>query len=88
MAYEIFGNSYNPHDPKLEHDFYPILERAYMHEECDPQTVRLYVRAQLDSLWWGQHHVPESCLITKAEFERIVGMGKAIIFLYVCKKPA
>ena len=31
-AYQIFGNIYNPHDPKLEHDFYPILERAYMHE--------------------------------------------------------
>ena len=31
-AYQIFGNSYNPHDPMLEHDFYPILKRAYMHE--------------------------------------------------------
>ena len=29
-AYQIFGNSYNPHDPMLEHDFYFILERAYM----------------------------------------------------------
>ena len=52
-AYQIFGNVYNPHDPKLEHDFYPILERAYMHEKCDPQTVQLYFREQLDSLWWG-----------------------------------
>lgn len=37
-AYQIFGNVYNPHNPKLEYDFYPILERAYMHEKCDPQT--------------------------------------------------
>ena len=68
-AYQIFGNSYNPHDPMLEHDFYPILERAYMHEKCDPQTVQLYFREQLDSLWWGQHHFPESIRITKEEFE-------------------
>ena len=47
-AYQIFGNIYNPHDPKLEHDFYPILERAYMHEKCDPQTVQLYFREQLE----------------------------------------
>ena len=68
-AYQIFGNSYNPHDPMLEHDFYSILKRAYMHEKCDLQTVQLYFREQLDSLWWGQHHFPESCGITEEEFE-------------------
>ena len=78
-AYQIFGNIYNPHDPKLEHDFYPILERAYMHEKCDPQTVQLYFREQLDSLWWGQHHFPESIRITKEEFENIVGAAKKIL---------
>ena len=70
-AYQIFGNSYNPHDPMLEHDFYSILKRAYMHEKCDLQTVQLYFREQLDSLWWGQHHFPESCGITE-EFEYYV----------------
>lgn len=78
-AYEIFGNRYNPHDPKREHDFYTILERAYMHEECDPQTVRLYIREQLDFLWWGQHHFPESCGMTKAEFERIVSVVNKVL---------
>lgn len=78
-AYQIFGNIYNPHAPKLEHDFYPILERAYKHGKCDPQTVQLYFREQLDSLWWGQHHFPEGSCITKEEFENIVGSAKKIL---------
>ena len=78
-AYQIFGNSYNPHDPMLEHDFYPILKRAYMHEKCDLQTVQLYFREQLDSLWWGQHHFPESCGITEEEFENIVSVANKIL---------
>ena len=78
-AYQIFGNSYNPHDPMLEHDFYPILKRAYMHEKCDLQTVQLYFREQLDSLWWGQHHFPESCGITEEEYENIVSVANKIL---------
>ena len=78
-AYQIFGNRYNPHDPMPEHDFDSILKRAYMHEKCDPQTVQLYFREQLESLWWGQHHFPESCGITEEEFENIVGAAKKIL---------
>lgn len=78
-AYQIFGNSYNPHAPNLEHDFYPILKRAYMHEKCDPQTVHLYFSKQLYSLWWGQQHFPEGCSITKEEFENIVGVANKIL---------
>lgn len=63
----------------LEHDFYPILKRAYMHEKCDLQTVQLYFREQLDSLWWGQHHFPEGCLITEEGFENIVGVANQIL---------
>ena len=78
-AYQIFGNTYNPHDPTLDHDFFPILKRAYMHEKCDPQTVKLYFEEQLASLWLGQHHFPESCGITKEEFESIVSVANKIL---------
>ena len=72
-AYQIFGNYYNPHDPEREHDVYHILERAYMHEQCDQQTVDLYFGQQVELLWWGQHHFPEGCIITREAFEDAVG---------------
>ena len=50
-----------------------------MHEKCDLQTVQLYFREQLDSLWWGQHHFPESCGITEEEFENIVNVTNKIL---------
>lgn len=37
------------------------------------------MRIELDSLWWGQHHFPESCLITKEDFENIVGVANKIL---------
>ena len=78
-AYQIFGNYYNPHDPMLEHDFYRILERAYMHEECDQQTVTLYFGQLLELLWWGQHHFPEGCIITRETFEDAVRKANRIL---------
>ena len=36
-------------------------------------------REQLVSLWWGQHHFPESIRITKEEFENIVGVATKIL---------
>lgn len=35
-------------------------------------------RELLGSLWWGQHHLPESCGITKAKFENIVSKAHQI----------
>ena len=55
------------------------MKRAYMHEKCDLQTVQLYFREQLNSLWWGQHHFPESCGITEEEFENIVSVANKIL---------
>lgn len=78
-AYQIFGNRYNPHDPELEHDVYHILERAYMHEQCDQQTVDLYFGQQVELLWWGQHHFPEGCIITREAFEDAVRRADRIL---------
>lgn len=78
-TYQIFGKSYNPHDPNLEHNPYHILERAYLHKECDQQTVDLYFAEQVELLWWGQHHFPEGCIITKETFEDTVHTANQIL---------
>ena len=78
-AFQIFGRYYNPHDPKNEHNPYHILERAYAHEECDQQTVDLYFGEQIEFLWWGQHHFPEGCIITKEAFHDTVCTVKRIL---------
>lgn len=33
----------------------------------------------LDKLWWGQHHFPKRCLITKEAFEAIVQTANKIL---------
>lgn len=76
-AFEIFGHSYNPHESG--YDTYHILEKAYMHELCDQKTVDLYFNEQIEKLWWGQHHFPEGCLITKDDFESIVRTANEIL---------
>ena len=78
-AFQIFGGSYNPHDPKCEHNPYHILERAYAHEECDQQTVDLYFSEQVEFLWWGQHHFPEGCTITQEAFHHTVCTANRIL---------
>ena len=78
-AFQIFGESYNPHDPERVHNPYHILERAYEHEECDQETVQLYFSKQLECLWWGQHHFPEGCIITREEFEDTVDTANRIL---------
>ena len=71
VACHILGNSYNPHNPMLEHDFYPILKLAYTYEKCDLQTVPLYFESYPILYGGKQHHFPESCGITKEEFENL-----------------
>lgn len=78
-AFQIFGGSYNPHDPKCEHNPYHILERAYAHEECDQQTVDLYFSEQVEFLWWGQHHFPEGCTIKQEAFHHTVCTANRIL---------
>lgn len=78
-AFQIFGKSYTPHDMECEHHPYHILERAYTHEECDEQTVQLYFGAQVEILWWGQHHFPDSCCITQETFKDTVDTARKIL---------
>lgn len=78
-AYELFGECYNPHDPKCEHDTYHILECAYVHEQCDQKTVELYFNQQVNFLWLGQHHFPEGCCITQEAFENTVQTARKIL---------
>lgn len=78
-AFQLFGKYYNPHDPKCEQNPYHILERAYTHEQCDQQTVDLYFGELVNHLWWGQHHFPEGCIITKASFEDTVCTANKIL---------
>lgn len=78
-AFQLFGKSYNPHALEETYNPYHILERAYEHEECDQQTVYLYFCEQLECLWWGQHHFPEGCIITREEFEDTVDTANRIL---------
>lgn len=78
-TYQILGKYFNPHDPGREHNPYHILERAYAHEKCDQQTVDLYFSEQVEYLWWGQHHFPEGCIITREEFEETVQTANKIL---------
>ncbi len=77
--FQIFGHYYNPHDKEYTNDPYHVLELAYAHELCDQETVDLYFNEQVESLWWGQHHFPEGCLITKEKFENIVQRANKIL---------
>ncbi len=78
-TFQIFGKYYNPHDPNCEQNPYSILERAYAHEQCDQQTIDLYFGELVNHLWWGQHHFPEGCIITKASFEETVCTANKIL---------
>lgn len=79
-AFQIFGECYHPHGSEgITHNPYHILERAYAHEECDQQTVSLYFGKQLECLWWGQHHFPEGCCITREEFDDTVDTANKIL---------
>lgn len=78
-AFQIFGEGYHTRDWEGEQTPYYILERAYQHEACDQQTVALYFEQQLKHLWWGQHHFPEGCIITREEFEDTVDTANKIL---------
>ena len=83
--FELYNTHYNPFDPKGEYNTYKILEKAYIHSECDQKTVDLYFREQLKWLEWGAHHFPEGCIITKDSYEKTVKTAEKIISEnYVC----
>lgn len=77
--YQLFGKYYNPHDPKNEHSPYEILERAYVHPECDQLTVDLYFDEQLSELDFGAHHFPEGCCIAQETYEDCIAVCERIL---------
>lgn len=70
-TFQLFEN-YNPQHFKNGRTPHAMLEKAYLHEQCDQRTIDLYLNEQMMQLWWGQHHFPKGALITKDEFEAIV----------------
>ena len=78
-AYQLFGKYYNPHDPQNKCDTYSILERAYIHPDCDQKTVDLYFNAQLNELGFGAHHFPDGCCIEREMYEDCISVCERII---------
>ncbi|MCI9079731.1 MAG: hypothetical protein HFH68_12570 [Lachnospiraceae bacterium] len=79
-AYQIYGTGFNPDASKYNDASYNVLEQAYMHEQCDQQTVDFYFDEQINNfLWFGQHHFPEDCLITYEDFVNKIKMADKIL---------
>ncbi len=78
-ACQLFGNCYDPENPDTHCATHSLLERAYAHEACDQETVELFFGEQLSILWWGQHHFPDTCLITPDTFRNTVRTAGEIL---------
>lgn len=78
-AFQLFGRYYNPHDPKNERDPAEVLKRAYNHPECDQKTVDLYFNEQVELLYWGAHHFPDGCIITRGSYRETVATAERIL---------
>ncbi len=78
-AFQLYGRYYNPHDPQNEHDPFDILKKAYEHPECDQKTVDLYFNEQVEWLYWGAHHFPDSCIISRESYRETVKTAEKIL---------
>lgn len=56
-----------------------ILRKAYCHPDCDERTIRYYFNVYLDDLWYGAHHFPDGCLITKEDFDKTMECCERIL---------
>ncbi len=96
-TFQLYGKCYNPFDPQLELNMFKILQKAYEHRDCDQKTVDLYFNEILEQLYWGAHHFPDECIITKEAYEKAVETAEMIlaekqvpqklleIYIYYCK---
>ena len=96
-AFQLFGKYYNPFDPQLELDMFKVLKKAYEHKDCDQKTVDLYFNEILEQLYWGAHHFPNGCIITREAYEKAIKTAEMILaekqvpqklvetYLYYCK---
>lgn len=74
---QIYGFFYYPFNND-EIDMRQLLECAYAHPACDATTVKLYFELILDDLYWSAHHIPDYCLINKADFDDLVAKAKQV----------
>lgn len=56
---------------ELFHDI-EYLQKAYKHSNCDDKTIVLYYHSFINQLFWGSHHFPESCSLSKEEYIHIM----------------
>lgn len=66
-VYEVFGQDID------------LLERAYEHKECDTKTVQIYFDALLEIFYWGAHHFPEGCCISKEYYKDTLSKCERIV---------
>lgn len=78
-AFQIYGNTYNPFNPNWDVNMNDLLKKAYMHEQCDQETVNLYFGQQIYQLEWGAHHFPEGCIITRKVYADTVQEAECIM---------
>lgn len=78
-AFQLFGKYYNPFDPQLELDMFKVLKKAYEHKDCDQKTVDLYFNEILERLYWGAHHFPDGCIITREAYEKTIKTAEMIL---------
>ncbi len=78
-AFQLYGKYYNPFNPQLELNMFKILKKAYHHKDCDSKTVELYFNELLEHLYWGAHHFPNGCIITKESYEKTVETAEMIL---------
>lgn len=67
------------HTNQTELDPYNMLEKAYVHPDCDQKTVNLYLEEQVACLEFGAHHFPEGCCIAREEYEDTIKTAEKII---------
>lgn len=77
--FQLFGKRYNPFNPQLELDMFQILKKAYGHKDCDSKTVALYFNEILEQLYWGAHHFPDGCIITRETYEKTVKTAEMVL---------
>ncbi|MCM1128092.1 MAG: hypothetical protein NC429_16685 [Lachnospiraceae bacterium] len=78
-AFQLFEKCYNPFDSKLELDMVEVLEKAYNHKDCDQKTVDLYFNEILEQLYYGSHHFPDGCIITREAYEKAIKTAEMIL---------
>lgn len=77
-CFETFGNYYDPERCSNFKDF-NMLEKIYRRTDRDQKSVNYYFNEQIEILYWGSHHFPEGCIITRDTYYNTVNTAEAIL---------